>query len=631
MPSVASVAPANVFSRVGVGRCVSAALFVGVGAGIFLTGRAYAAYEVDVWAPLGLGLVAVTAVILSGSVPSRLVAAGAAALVLAGAWSAASVAWGGLPNDAWKTLDQCIVAGSALVAGSLLASRWDRGRVVLAAVLAGMVAQAAEVLVRLTTGPVPEDWFYNRFLEGPVGYHNAQAAIFALGVPFSLWAAGASRVWGRIAGGAAGGVLLGALLLTQSRGALAALGLGLLVQLLWTRDLRAVVLAVLFVAAAVALGFALRPVDAAILEGDPSDRLAALREYGLWTGLAALALSLLAVPVLARGLTRVLAGGLAAALVTAVVVFSVRTPEALSRVDAAVTELRSDESPEAAAGETRITNLSLNGRREAWRVARELSAQHRFLGAGQGQFARRWTVERRLTGLYILQPHSLELELLSELGIVGLAVFTAFVALTAAGVGRSPDRAAAAAALGALAVLVLQASIDWTWSFPGLVVPVLLAAGASAAGMRRPLRIPALALAAVVLAALAASLAGPYLSNRQLARAAELQETNAGRSWQYAEQARKLNPWDPAVLSLQGRLAEATGEFRRAAARYRAAADLSQRPWLEHFRQARALRRAGAITASGAACRRAAAENPGEKLLRERHCRPREEGEASLD
>jgi Flp pilus assembly protein TadD len=82
-----------------------------------------------------------------------------------------------------------------------------------------------------------------------------------------------------------------------------------------------------------------------------------------------------------------------------------------------------------------------------------------------------------------------------------------------------------------------------------------------------------------------------------------------------------LNPWDPEVLSLQGRLAEAAGRNSLAAARYGAAARLSRRPWLEHYYEARALSRAGAESAARAACRRAIAANPTEDSLTTGPCR----------
>jgi hypothetical protein len=621
LPSAGSVARATVVSRPVVRHAASAVIFAGLAALVAIVGRAYGGYDIAVWAPLGIGLLAgAGGLVAAGVVPMRAIGAAAGALVLLGVWSVLSVAWGGLPGHAWTALNQSLLAAAAIMAGSVVASVTGMRRLVPAAVLAGVVAHAAEIVVRLGLGEYPDEWFFRRFLEGPVGYHNAQAAFFALGIPLALAATTTERALVRLAGGVAAGLLAGGLLLTQSRGALAALLAALLVQLLWSRDLRLFVRASLLVTAGVALLFALRSVDAAIVEGTTDEQLDALRNYALATGAAALALGALFAPSPPRIVTRALAAGLAAALVVAALVLGVSQRDAVARVDGALATLASDVPPKAAAGSTRLANLSLNGRREAWRVAREMTAETPVTGAGQGQFARRWTTDRRVEDLYIVQPHSLELELLSELGAVGLGLFAVFGLLVAVALVRSPDRVAAAAAAGVLVVIVGQASVDWTWSFPGLVAPALLVAGSAAPGERRGLGWPARGLVLVALLAAIASLAGPYLADRLRDRADDLQRTNATVAWRHTEEARKLNPWDPAIVSLQGRLAEAVGEFRRSAERYRAAADLSQRPWLEYFREARALARAGARSASLAACRRAAAENPREKLLRREHC-----------
>src|SRR3989304_1338458 len=86
--------------------------------------------------------------------------------------------------------------------------------------------------------------------------------------------------------------------------------------------------------------------------------------------------------------------------------------------------------------------------------------------------------------LYILQPHSIEIELLSERGIVGLGLFAAFVASLLAAVVRTPARASSAAGLGVTIGLLAQASFDWTRSFVGIVAPPLAAAGGAAGGER---------------------------------------------------------------------------------------------------------------------------------------------------
>jgi hypothetical protein len=83
-------------------------------------------------------------------------------------------------------------------------------------------------------------------------------------------------------------------------------------------------------------------------------------------------------------------------------------------------------------------------------------------------------------------------------------------------------------------------------------------------------------------------------------------------------QARALNPWNAAAASYEARLAETSGRHDDAVALYAEAASLSQRPWLEHFRAARARAMAGDTAGSRRACAAATAANPTSELLRER-------------
>jgi tetratricopeptide (TPR) repeat protein len=613
---------ASALGHLTLGRWADGVLFAGIAAGVFVSSRAYGAYEITVWAPLGLALVAVAAALLIGGrrIP-MLVAVGALALVLLGAWSLLSTAWGGLPSQAWQRFDQFILAAAALVAGSALTSSPGRRALVASAVLAAVSVEAVEVLVRVALPSHPESWFYGRFLQGPVGYHNAQAILFAVAVPLGLWQANHGRLVARMGGAAAAVILVAAVLLTQSRGALVGLGVGLLVQLAWARSPRLLLLTGLLAGAGAGLWFALRGVDAALLEGTSAEQVDALRRYGGWAALAALALAGFAALSLPRLATRVVAAGLGAAVLAAVVVGASRG-EVLPGSELTISGLSSDAAPDVApAGETRIVSLSRNGRAEAWRVARLMTSEHPLMGAGQGQFARRWTVERRLPRLYVLQPHSLELELSSELGLVGLGLFAVFAAAAAAALMRTSRRPVAAAALGAGAALLTQASIDWTWSFPAIVAATLFVIGAAAGSRPRALMTrSATAALAIAVIGVIVSFGGPYLADRQLAQAANLQADHPDRAWQAAERARRLDPRNPDALALQGRLSEAAGQWRRAADRYDAAAQVSPRPWVEHYREARALARAGLVARSRAACRRAVRENPGEKTLFEGPC-----------
>ena len=147
--------------------------------------------------------------------------------------------------------------------------------------------------------------------------------------------------------------------------------------------------------------------------------------------------ALLAIPSrrLRLGLVVALAAIIGVTLVAGAVV-ELRSVEPFGGLD--LRRLDDSDPNLATAGSTRLLSLSLNGRRDAWRVAWREGRQSPFLGGGQGTFTRAWTEHRRLTELNILQPHSIVLELFSELGIVGLALFVLGISSVAIAVAQRP-------------------------------------------------------------------------------------------------------------------------------------------------------------------------------------------------
>ncbi len=598
------------------------AVAAGVAAVVAVAAREDGAYYVDVWGPLGLVLLlAGAALLVARRGPALLPVAAAGALGLLGGWSVLSTQWGGLPNAAWTMLDQSLVAALGLVVASALATRPTGRGAVLAGVLVGLLAHAVEVLVRVGVTGAPASWFYQRYLEGPVGYHNAQATLFAVGLPLALTVA-TSRAWYvRAGGGAATALLLGPLIMTQSRGGLLAAGLGVTVALAWARDLRIVLFTLPTLAAATGLLIAVRDVDAALVEHGAAGSSGALETYVVRVAIAAAALGAVAAATPRTRVGRHVAVAIACLTVAAAAAGALEARASLERALDRVTGSLGETDPDSApAGSTRLASLSPNGRRQAWSVAWAMTRQHPLRGAGQGEFSRRWGTERDIASLYVLQPHSLELELLAELGAVGLALFAAFAAAGAAGAARAPRRTAAVA-LGAGAALLGEASVDWTWSFPGVILPALLLLGAAGGGLRVTRRLPALLAATPLALGSVVLLAAPALADRQLDRARRVASADPDRAWTLALDARRLDPWDERTLVLQARLAAASKLYRLAAEKYDRAASLSRQPWVRYFQEADVLRRAGASRRRARACRLAAAANPLEPLLREGACK----------
>lgn len=129
----------------------------------------------------------------------------------------------------------------------------------------------------------------------------------------------------------------------------------------------------------------------------------------------------------------------------------------------------------------RLTNPDNNGRLEQWRVALDAFSAEPLHGRGAGTYPLEWDRER--AEIYQVEDaHSLYIEILGELGIVGLALVVTALLIVLGGFAaraRGPDRVVGGALLGAGAAWGLNAGIDWTWEMP--VVTLWLFAGGALA------------------------------------------------------------------------------------------------------------------------------------------------------
>ncbi len=149
-------------------------------------------------------------------------------------------------------------------------------------------------------------------------------------------------------------------------------------------------------------------------------------------------------------------------------------------------------------------------RYDYWRVAVLEFRSAPIRGVGAGNYQPGYYLHRR-TSEAITQPHSLELQTLAELGLVGALLLAAF--LVAVGIGffrtaraASGDRTARAVAVAGGGVFVgwlIQTSVDWMHLIPGLTAIAL--AGAAALLARPEARARALSTRARVVTAVAAT------------------------------------------------------------------------------------------------------------------------------
>jgi hypothetical protein len=116
----------------------------------------------------------------------------------------------------------------------------------------------------------------------------------------------------------------------------------------------------------------------------------------------------------------------------------------------------------------------IGARASYWRVARGIAPTHLVTGSGAGTFGAIYA-QRLPHGPPGRNAHSLYLETLDELGIVGLVVLLGALSIPlVTGLTRSHP---SAAALAVYVVFLLHAGIDWDWQMPAVTIAGL-AAGA---------------------------------------------------------------------------------------------------------------------------------------------------------
>lgn len=143
--------------------------------------------------------------------------------------------------------------------------------------------------------------------------------------------------------------------------------------------------------------------------------------------------------------------------------------------------------PATAGGVDRLSSFTGSSRYQFWQSALDANATEPWHGIGPGTYEFWWARDADqlgAPGLFVRDAHSLYLETLAELGIVGLVLIGGFIlfvlvtgAVRAFRIDRSEPTAAllAAATAGALA-FAIAAGLDWAWELTVMPVCFLLLA-----------------------------------------------------------------------------------------------------------------------------------------------------------
>lgn len=540
-------------------------------------------YAVPSWVPGGLGLLAllgvglVAAPVRLGKLPRAL----AVALVaLAGftLWSYTSMLWANDPAAAWEGANRTLVLLVVYALFALWPLRPTAALALIALWCLGIGAVALWTVLSFQTAGAA--LFYDARLIDPVGYINANAALWLSAAWPALVLAGRAQTppWLRAALAATAVLCAALVVLTLSRGALIAATLTLVVlfALVPGRARTLGVLAVIVCAVAAVTpslldlgdelggdfaifadpGLVVLPVITAALAGALVVALWAVGE-GLAPPTPRVALATRrAVGTL--GAVAVLAGAIG--LLAAV-------GDPVARAQTAWQQFTEGGYEEVGSGQSRLTSLGSN-RYDFWRVGILQFRRSPLLGAGADNFARDYLAERRSdeTPRFV---HSAVLRTLGQTGLIGTALLLTFLvaALLAAvrGVraGRPRTRTLAGAALAGFVFVAAHAAVDWLWAFPAVAGAAFALLGVAGAvgwpaprpqAPRRPRPAGALVGAGFALV-VAGALVPPWLSEREVRVALEVWRLNPPVAFATLDRAAGFNPLAARPYLLGGTIA----------------------------------------------------------------------------
>jgi len=585
----------------------AAILGLGVAGGVFALSYANGGFDPTTKAYAGIAawwLLGVGAALGVAGARSRLDRLGLAAVGLLAAfalWTLISMSWASDGGRAFAQFDQVSLYVATLALALVLARRVDASVLVAGVALALSAVAAVSLVSRFFPSSFGVSLStilptLNNRLSFPVGYWNGLGIEVGLAYPLLLASMGSRR--SRLAAALAAfplPLLAAVMYLTSSRGAFVAAGVAVVAYLLlsphrWRALAAAAVAGATGVVAVAALSH-----KNALLLGDMTNPVAvsqghrAALEIGIacvasalvWAGLAELGRRLPAPPRVA--------GWAVAGLLAVAAVVAIALSHPLAKFDA----FRSNSFAAGGSNASYITEHLLSstgsGRWQFWAAASSEFQAHPLAGGGAGSWQAWWLQHGSLGSFFTQYAHSLYLETMAELGIVGLLLLAGAVLAAAVGAVRSAlalGSAEVAAAAAAGVAFFVAAAYDWVWQLAGIAVVGVgllgLALGArpsARAGVwgRVALLRPLIALVAVaaIVPQVVVLAAGIHLRNSQAAAAAG----NGARAKSEALAAKAVEPWDSAPYLQLALVDEGLHQLDAAKAAIEAAIRRSPRDW----------------------------------------------------
>jgi tetratricopeptide (TPR) repeat protein len=239
----------------------------------------------------------------------------------------------------------------------------------------------------------------------------------------------------------------------------------------------------------------------------------------------------------------------------------------------------------------------LGGNRyDVWRVAVDEFKAKPILGVGVDNFEADYLRERR-SQEEPLYPHSIELRLLSQTGLVGAVLFVAFLGALAAALRRLyrisvSKQAVAGTALTMAAYWFVHGSVDWFWEIPALGGVAFLCLGiatslatphAAASKTSRAARNVLAAATAAVAVTVGVGYALPWLAAEETDRAATTWRQDPHGAYARLQTAARLNPLSDEPQVVEGAIASRLRDLERMRSAFRAALRRDPRDWYAHL------------------------------------------------
>jgi tetratricopeptide (TPR) repeat protein len=563
-------------------------------------------------------------------------------LIAFAVWTLCSVGWADSAENAFLefnrvTLYVAVFLLSMFAGSRANLTRWPDGLA---------VGISAVAMVSLVSRCFPSTFSlqgFATFLPGlvtrlsfPIGYWNGLAIFVGFGYPLLLGIAlRASRWWTRALALAPTPILAAVIYLTSSRGGVAVAAIGA-IGFFATTERRWTAFASLVVAAAGSLAaLSILLTRHQLVDGPIPSPEAATQGHEAFLLILAISVGTGGVYALGHRLLgafspKPLLGWFLLATVALALLAAVLASDPSRRLENFKQRPGATESVQG-----HLLSGAGSGRWQFWTAAVDEWKSAPILGRGAGSYGA-WWAEHASFSYFVRNAHSLYLEVLGELGLVGFLLLGAAFAYGGLVAVRNTlrrsgeERVVAASLLGVVAAFFVAAGLDWIWQLTAIAAVGLISLGllvgpaASSAELRSvtgrsPTRLPRFVLGATVLAlgwAVLCAQALPWVTAIQVRRsAAALDRGDGTTAFRRALEAKNLEPWAASPYLQLALVEEQRRKLRDARKWIQDGIDRNPIDWRLWLVAARIETKAGDINAARGSLRRAEALNPRSPLF----------------